>query len=262
MIISNEKDEICVDYEGFLEEIDFQMPIVKVYKEAFDLINQINRYMYSIYYMAEPIKSDRIGCFLFTTYNKIHKNIQSAIIVATRGLSEQVKIFARSILDKLMIMQAVSNDNDNFDKWVEQQKFEVYRLVDAIKKGEPGLEQLKNSIPADKVYPKGKRVTQREWAKMAEMEVEYNVVYRLFSGNVHYSASSFEADLIFEDGLPSALDIGPKFDDISELLATIATDALRAVNIIVDYFNIDDAKYKELNESLEDMQRKIMAGSL
>lgn len=161
-----------------------------------------------------------------------------------------------------MIMQAVSNDNDNFDKWVEQQKFETHRLVDAIRNDLPGLEHLKNSIPTDKTYPKGKRITQKDWAKMAEMETEYNVVYRLFSGNVHYSASSFEADLTFEEGLPSALDIGSKFDDISALLVTVATDALRAVNIIVDYFDIDDVKCKELDESLEDMQRKIMTDIL
>lgn len=55
--------------------------------------------------------------------------------------------------------------------------------------------------------------------------------------------SSFETDLTFEDGLPCILDIGPKFDDAPELLITIATDALRAMKIIISYFRLDDTQY-------------------
>lgn len=69
MIIINEKNEIGFDDDGFLKDMDFQMPIVKVYKEVFDLLNQINQYMYSIYNIIRPMNTDKIGCFLTGTYN-------------------------------------------------------------------------------------------------------------------------------------------------------------------------------------------------
>lgn len=258
MIIINEKNEIGIDDEGFMEDPDFNTYIAKAYSSEFDFVRQINEYMYSLYDMMTPQNTDVIGCFLAGTYNKIHKIIQAAVILASRGLNEQVKILIRSILDKLMIMQAVCNDNNNYNKWIEHQQHENNRLVRDIENDEPGLGHLQESIPADKSFPKGEYTSQKKWAELAGMKEEYNVVYRLFSGNVHYSLSSLEADISLENGLPHIMDIGPKYDETRPLMITLATDALRVVKIVIDYFDVDDAKYRVLDSNLEKRQDELL----
>lgn len=262
MIMLNEKGEIAIDGEGFMESCDFNTYIAKEYACEFSFLRQINEYMYKIYDLILLQNTDEIGCFFAVTYNKIHKNMQMIIIAASRGLNEQVRILLRSMLDKLMIMQAVCNDNDNYDKWIKHQQYEMYRLVKDIKKGEPGLEALKERYSNNDFLPKGKYISQKEWAKLAGMEEEYNVVYRLFSGNVHYSVSSLEAELLVRNGLPHIMDIGPQYSDTKKLLITLATDALRALWIIITYFKIDDTEYKKIAVILEKMQSDILSDSI
>lgn len=258
MIIINEKNEIGIDDEGFMEELDFNTYIAKAYSSEFDFVRQVNEYMYCLYGMIAPQNTDVIGCFLAGTYNKIHKTIQAAVILASRGLNEQVKILIRSILDKLMIMQAVCNDNHDYNRWMEHQQHEKNRLIRDIKNDEPGLGHLKESIPADKSLPKGKYTSQKKWAELADMKEEYNVVYRLFSGNVHYSLNSLEEDIYLENGLPHIMDIGPKYDETRQLIITLATDALRAAKIVIDFFDVDDVKFRALNSNLEKRQEELL----
>lgn len=259
MIIINENNEIGIDDEGFMEDLDFNAHIAKAYSSEFNFMQQINEYMYCLFRVIEPQNTDVIGCFLVGTYSKIHKTTQAAVLLVSRGLEEQVKILIRSILDKLMIMQAVCNDNENYNIWIEHQQYEVNRLVRDIKKDEPGLGHLKGSIPGDKSLPKGKYVGPKKWSELAGMEEDYNVVYRLFSGNVHYSLSSLEADISLENGLPHIMDIGPKYDETRQLMITLATDALRAVKIVIDYFDVDDAMYRTLDSNLEKIQDDLLA---
>lgn len=258
MLILNEKNEIGIDNTGFVEASDYNTAIAKCYRMEFELLDQINQYMYDLYDALEPKRDDLLGCFFIGTYNKIHKNIQAAMVLATRGLNEQIKILIRSNLDKLMVMQAISNNHNNYNLLVEHHKNETYRLINAIKRGEPGLEHLANQIPKDKEFEKGKKTSQIEWAKMAGMEDDYNVVYRLFSRNIHHALSSLEDEFVFEDGLPSIMDIGPQYEDSRQLLATLATDALRCAHIIEDYFGINSKTYNELDNKLEIIKNAIL----
>lgn len=259
MILLNDNNDIGLDKNGFLEDIDFDTYIAKSYPEDFALLKSINRYMYEIYDLVNVDRNDEIGCFFVGTYNKIHKSTQAAIVMVSRGLSDQVKVLVRSNLDKLMVMQAVHNDKNNFSKWQLHQNYERKRLIDDIKKGEPGLGHLQERITEDINIPsEWKRISQRDWAKLAEMEEDYNVVYRLFSGNVHHSKNALNSDLFYDGGLPAIMDVAPDCTDTRELLLTLATDALRTIKIVVEYFEIDNDVYKSLNKEHEENWKRII----
>lgn len=259
MILLNDNNEIGLDKNGFLEEVDFDSYLAKSCPNDFEFLRNINQYMYELYALVDISRDDEIGCFLVGTFNKIHKSTQAATVLVSRGLSDQVKILVRSNLDKLMVMQAVHNDKNNFNKWKLYQNYERKRLIDDIKKGEPGLGHLQERITEDISIPSDwKRISQRDWAKLAGMEEDYNVVYRLFSGNVHHSKNALNSDLFYDEGLPAIMDIAPNCTDTRELLLTLATDALRTMKIVVEYFDLDDAVYKELNKEHEENWRRII----
>lgn len=257
MIIYDENRGIGIDEDGFLENHDFEEYIPRAYKDCFDFMRRLNEYMYSLYNAVEIKSKDKIGCFILGTYNKIHKLVQASIILAARGLHDEVKILLRSILDKLMVMQAVYKDKEHYNSWIDQQKRERYRLIKKIQEGKPGLGNLKDKVPDLKDIDPGKVVTQYDWAQMSEMEDIYNREYALFSGNVHHAACVLESDLIIEDDFITAMDIGPKHEIIGALLATVASYALQASEIIVKYSKTDSAKCEEINKELENIWRQV-----
>ena len=259
MIIMNEKGEIGIDCDGFINKHDLDDYIPKAYSKEFSYLCDVNRCMYAIYDVMKPHSEDVIERFFAGTYGKIHKNTQAAIILAARGLTDQTKIMIRSTLDKLMIMQAVSNDNYNYNKWLEAQENLIAQKVNGMRRGDKGLENLKNSIPEDKEFSKGKYVSQKAWAQMADMESDYNTVYGLFSGNVHCSIGAFEDDFDFENGKPVVMNIMPLTDSIGVLLLTAAAYALSAISIVIKHFELDNTEFKRLDDYFDRFQDDVNA---
>ena len=78
-----------------------------------------------------------------------------------------------------MIVTAVIKSPGNYDRWIEMQLWERNRLIKAINNKAPGLEHL-NIDENIQIDARGKRITQKDWADMAEMAADYNFIYRLF----------------------------------------------------------------------------------
>ena len=246
MLVVDENNQLSIDESGFMNESDFNTPISILHNDIFQLFRETNLFMYKIYDLLSHNANDLIGLFFVGVYVKIHKQIQSATVLLSRGLEEETKIMLRSILDKLFIMRAIYNDKDNFDKLLSHHNFERRSLNNAIKNKLPGLEKLPYNIN----LPKGNRTSMKQWANLANMEDQYNVVYWLFSTNIHCSLSSLESDLSIKDGSPYIIDICPHFEETTELLLTILDDAFNAIDVIVNYFGIDKSEYNSLKDRI------------
>lgn len=246
MLVVDKNNRLGIDERGFMDESDFNTPISLMYNNIFQLFYETNLFMYKIYDSLSPNANDIIGLFFVGVYIKIHKQIQSAAVLLSRGLEEETKIILRSILDKLFIMRAIYNNKDNFDRLLSNHNYERRSLNNAIKNKLPGLEKLPYNIN----LPKGNRTSMKQWAKLANMEAQYNVVYRLFSTNIHCSLSSLESDLSIKDGSPYMIDICPHFEETTELLLTILDDAFNAIDVIVNYFEIDKSEYTSLKDRI------------
>lgn len=247
MLVIDGNKGLGIDESGFMDESDFNTPISIMHNDLFQLFYETNLFMYKIYDSLSPNANDLLELFFVGVYIKIHKSIQSAAILLSRGLEEETKIMLRSVLDKLFIMRAIYNNKDNYDRLLSHQNYERRHLNNDIKNKLPGLENLNYNI---KDLPKGKRTSMKQWAKLANMEAQYNVVYRLFSTNIHCSLSSLESDLSIKDGFPYMIDICPHFKETTMLLLTIINDAFNALDIIVNYFDLDKSEYNSLEDSI------------
>lgn len=258
MLILNDNNEVGIDAAGYVCPEDTTSPIWECFIDDFSLLQEINIYMYGLFDKMNANQNDVIECFLAETYNKIYKDYQSGLLLASRGLIEQSKVMLRVILDKIMIMQAVHNDNENYHLWFKHQIYQRNRLIKDIKNKRPGLEHLYDKVNGMDLEPDAKRVSSLEWARLSAMESEYNITYRLFSGSVHYSLSAYEEDITFSDGRPEAIMIGPQTDEIEILLITLATDALKAASIIIEHYGLKDEKYAQLENKLKTRQRELL----
>lgn len=259
MIYKNveENDEIiCLDNDGFLDEGDYQSIIGTLYSADFEVARAINQYMYDIYDSITIYKEDKIKRFIISSFNKVHKSFQAVILCCSRGLEEQAKIIIRTILDKIMIATAVMKNPENYYKWVEMQLGERNRLINAIRNKAPGLDhlELKEGMQQDS---RGKRISQKDWAEMAAMTADYNFIYRLFSGEVHLSASSVDWDY-GEDGDESYMNIAPRTDETDAIILTIADYMMRFIKDIIYCFDIENNRYPKLDKMLEERQKRCI----
>lgn len=261
MLFINQDGNVEIDMNGYLSDSDETSPIWINYNNLFLFSKQVNTFMYELLELTEPKDNDVIACFIVETFSKIHKDYQSGIILAARGLADQTKVILRIILDKLMIMKAVQLDSNNYNLWLKQQAKNRNTIINEIRNKRPGLKHLYNSVKDYELSKDAEKVPVSKWAKLAEMEEEYNVTYRLFSENVHYSIRSFSDNLIVEDGTTAAILIGPQLEEIEIILTSLITDAMKAASIVLDHFNIAKDKYTELDKILESWQVVFMKSS-
>lgn len=247
---------ICLDNDGFLDERDYQSLIGSLYSSDFEVARAINQYMYEIYDSITVYKEDTISRFIISSFNKVHKSFQAAVLCCSRGLEEQAKVIARTILDKIMIVTAVIKSPSNYDRWIEMQLWERNRLIKAINNKAPGLEHL-NIDENIQIDARGKRITQKDWADMAEMAADYNFIYRLFSGEVHLSASSIDWDYGLDDD-ESYMSIAPRTEETNIIILTLADYMMRFIKQILEYFDIENTRYLEIDIKLEDCQKKCL----
>lgn len=249
---------VGIDENGFFCNEILDNPIAKTYPEFFGLAYDVNSFMYSLYESFEANNTDKIACYNIGTYSKIHKLYQSSVLLCSIGLEESAKVCIRSMLDKLFVMQAIRNDNEYYNKWIDCQRKEANKLVNAINREEKGLEHLKGIAPASPIYPKAKGISHYDWSVLAGMEKDYNLVYRLFSGNVHSSFSAFEDDFVIEEEQYVALDIGPQIMAIRHILITTIGYALQTLRINMEYFGISSCAYDNLVSCFEKLQNGLL----
>ena len=92
---------------------------------------------------------------------------------------------------------------------------------------------------------------------MAEMTADYNFIYRLFSGEVHLSVSSIDWDYGL-DGDESYMNIAPRTEETNIIILTLADYMMHFIQQIIDYFNIENMRYLEIDKKLEECQKKCL----
>lgn len=254
MLSLNKKNEVGLDQDEFVKAEDIKEYIAQANKKEFELAFKVNRYMHDLLGDDESRKSEQLQCFFMSLYKKIHRNFQSVLILSARGLKEPAFVLIRSLLDKLFIMKAVSGDNSKIKFWKDSQNAERIKLANAIIKGDKGFENA-DKREAEKYInrtPKTKSTSQKKWAEWAGMLSDYNIVYRLFSGNVHFSASSFKEDFLFHDQRQIIMNVAPDTEGIDKLLLTGIGYALQTCFVIIEHFSCESHTPEKLHKLQEE----------
>ncbi|GEM_PF-1223645 len=258
----NENGQILyLDNDGFLDVSDYQSEIAKQFLQEFAVAREINQYIYELYDSINVHKQDVINRFIISSLNKVHKSFQAAVLCCSKGLEEQAKILIRTMLDKIMIATAVMKNPKNYNKWIKMQLWERNGLIKDIRDNVPGLDHLDldDGIQIDN---RGKFVSQKKWAEMAEMTADYNFIYRLFSGEVHLSARSVDWDYEF-GGDESYMNIAPRAEKTNKIILTLADYMMCFIKTVINHFNRYTVinhfnRYLEIDKKLEYCQKKYL----
>ena len=256
-MIYQKGENVILDNDGFINQNDLNTCIALSEKELYDYMEKVNHYLYKLYEQVKVSSDDYIGCFFISCNNRIHKGFQSSLILLSRGLEETARILVRTMLETV-VAQAIFNNPQNYAKWESNQKIESNRLINAINREEKGLAQLKGKVPTEKIYPNQTKTNISEWARLADMEEEYNTAYRVLSGNVHFSYCSYDKDLCCENGKIVAINIGPQMENQRVIITTMTDIVLRMIQIFKAYFQIEDTEFENIDLQLKIFQEKVL----
>lgn len=254
-MIYQEGKNVLLNSDGFIEKNDLNTCIALSEEALYDYMVEVNRYIYKLYEQVKVSSNDYIGCFFISCNNRIHKNFQSSLILLSRGLEEPARILIRTMLETVVIAQAIFNDPKNYAKWESNQKIESNRLIDDINRKKKGLVQLKGKVSTEKLYPNQMKTHISDWARLADMEEEYNTAYRVLSGNVHFSYHSYEQDFCCENGKIVAINVGPQMENQWVIIITMIDIMLRMIRIFRVYFQIEDEAFNKIVEQLIQFQK-------
>lgn len=105
------------------------------------------------------------------------------------------------------------------------------------------------------MYPNQTKTHISDWARLADMEEEYNTAYRVLSGNVHFSYRSYEQDFCCENGKIVAINVSPQMENQRVIITTMLDIMLRMIRIFRVYFQIEDEAFNKIVEQLIQFQK-------
>lgn len=257
-MIYQEGENVLLNSDGFIEKNDLNTCIALSEEALYDYMVEVNRYIYKLYEQVKVSSNDYIGCFFISCNNRIHKNFQSSLILLSRGLEEPARILIRTMLETVVIAQVIFKDHENYNKWESNQKIEANRLINDINRKKNGLTQPKGKVFTEKLHPNQPKTHISEWARLADMEEEYNTAYRFLSGNVHFSYRSYEQDFCCENGKIVAINVGPQMENQRVIITTMLDIMLRMIRIFRTYFQIEDTEFENIALQLKLFEEKVL----
>lgn len=137
---------------------------------------------------------------------KIFEDVQSSILLLESGLVSQGRSLLRVATEALIILAKVVTSEEFFKAYVLSGERERLKLLNAIK-ANPLYEEenLQKDITPELVEQVKKSVDGIEsknieqWAKDVKLDVMYDIVYRLFSQDVHTHPRVIEKYLSFRE---------------------------------------------------------------
>ncbi|MEA4987702.1 MAG: DUF5677 domain-containing protein [Anaerovorax sp.] len=264
-----------IDGYGFLDKSmmnSWEEKIVNKNKVQFDFANKLNNYIYSVYELITVLFKPKgvITDYIVANYVLMHKSYQSSIILLKMGLENDAKIILRTLQEKLIYIKCVEKDEVYFKIRVLEALNDRRNLINRIKEGtiDPGnlnvddieikvnsdindiLEEINQSL--------GENYTQRtikskfqikKFAEVAGMSQEYNLMYKVLSGNIHPDMNAIQAEFLTDKGFE--YDLNPIYTDVHEYIQSLVDLLIRATEIVLNHFEIDTFNLKKLyNEEI------------
>ena len=176
---------------------------------------------------------------------------QCIILLEKIGLEDEAKIILRCMLEKLILMVAIEKDDKNLEKINNNYLFECKKVIQKANRGEKGLEEIKEkNLSLTNSMKVAKNTKICEFAKLAEMEEEYNLVYNVLSNYVHNDLQTLDEINIYEDDEISEISVAPCCNDFKIIMHTAINFMVRALAIIAKYFKIDEEQYEHLTKKI------------
>lgn len=174
----------------------------KLYKDIFELSEEVNMYSQEITYLLNIKSNDTQGIVSTVLFIKILNTFQSIIILYKIGLESQCKALTRSALESLFVLKCITKDVKYLELLVNSEKKSRERLLTNIKKNPCGVfNDLINQIDIDELIELARNnhknnidiIQPKQWSEMSNSHYYYYYyVYSHLCKDVHIDLGNME----------------------------------------------------------------------
>jgi hypothetical protein len=237
---------------GFTEEVN---RIKFEYREWFNLLEEINSFIYDMYDSIDVRDNDTIGMTIFTAFSKVHKSLQSIIILYSHGLEDDVYILFRTMLESLFISASIKKNKANFDKLLKNQEIEDNQKTNDL-------------IDAGYIKDKCKtKINYRERTSMWDFANEGGfkdifIAYSYLSPYVHFDLRNLDKNLDRKDNKILTMNVAPSVEDLKFILTELIALILCYIDITLDYsqkdYKIELEGFKKRHSELQKYEKEFI----
>jgi len=260
-----------IEQHGFLGESmkEWINEIRSKYSDFFELAIDMNEMCQKVMFDLDVHNRNSQEIIIASLYIRCLSTFQGLVLLAERGMMAQARILARSLMEALFTLCALSKKSQLFDVFIKEDKrnrltylrkyreFHGGKLPENVSQEE--IEELEKELETE-IKENGiqKRRTE-QWADDAGMKSWYLTAYPVLSDSVHTKVRDLEEHLwIDEKGEVSELLWGPDNRGIDKIIMTGIEAMHYALGSTLIFFRLQrDGEMKELRSRFEKLISRI-----
>ena len=251
------------NFNGFLSpEIDSWTKGANITEnEFYDYCARLNKFGQSTLHELNIHNENPQELLLSTLFLRSLSNYQGALILLSKGMILEARILIRSLLEILFRFKVISISQKEAVNFINQDRINSKSLIDKVSKLKntpfelKSLQERKTEIEAE-IKDYNIQYHGTNWyAKKAELDDYYNMVYPFLCNAVHSNVRDLESHLIIKDNKVTSFNYGPTTNELEDQLFLASQFLLRMIDILNDIFGL-----KILNElvSFKDELEKLI----
>lgn len=207
------------------------IPLVRAeHRDAFQLAEDLNTFANRQVFATTVTKTDLQQVMVSSLLPRLLTAFQGSILMAERGLSAELKLLTRKVLEVTFRIVVIAQDATIAEKYLKSDEINrkkylnKLRLLQTVKhtpEEVKTIDQLHAEVSATIQTEQIKELTLQWYAEKAGMLDFYNTAYAYLSESAHTNVRDLDALVEKDaDGEPEALRYGPDPEGMSDVLCT------------------------------------------
>lgn len=244
-----------ISEHGFLgkEMVALVEEVRRTHADFFSLADEVNTHCQQAMYKLAPHNRHLQEMLVTTLFMRALTNFQGAIVLAERGMMPQSRVLARTTIEGLFILCAISKKEKYATEFVYDDHKSRLAFLNKFRKFHGGklpedvdvkeVEALESELKEEVKVSEIRKKSTEQWAKDADMHDWYLSAYALLSQSVHSKVKDLEGYLVISQSEEvKELQWGPADAGIEKLLMTIIQSMLIALRCAARMFSGIDAQ--------------------
>ena len=246
------------DINHFIESFNEKL------KTTFSYCRNLNKFAQKLLYSLNIRNRMLNELIIGSAYTHLLSSFQGSILMAERGMSNEMRVLSRNFLEMVFLICAISNNEDNaklflLDDEIQRKKLlnkystisPEYQNKDILPKIQKVIADVKNNIKSKNI----KHITIEYLSKEAKLFDHYKSYYAILSLSVHPSARELQFTFSFNDKNEiKSINYGPNEDDIEKILLSNCSCLLITIKHIKKEFSLPiDEKIKKFKKKFDEI---------
>lgn len=201
-----------------------------IYPEHFCLAQDLNLFANSWLFRTQMVEENVQHILVGSLLPRLLTAFQGAVIMSERGMSSEVRLLVRKVLEVCFRLVAVARSEENAYAYIQSDephrrkylnKLKALKSVKLDKSEIQLIEKLRQDVDAAIQSQSIKEIGTQWFAERADLMDLYNTAYALFSESAHTNVRDLQPLLVQrENGEIEALEYGPDTFHMDDLLLT------------------------------------------